>query len=400
MTNDEPPFGHPAQDPTPASVDRARARVHHAVNSRRRRRRVLVTVPVLVIVVGLAVAAVGNRTGRGGDHQTVYAGSTSTTTDQKLDVDANTSWFEADLSEDGLTLTLSVGHSPPGDGPCEQTFTHDVVETSDSVTIAFEEQASTTTSTGPVPCIAMAQPQTFTIELAEPLGGRAVYDGVQPEPRTIHRAAEIEFVSVTWLPDGWARQSASAETLEDGGQFGQQDFGTEGADWYVYIVQAPAGWFKAPGEGGEGVDVTVNGIAAKRYNWFNGTAQTIHWVQDGLDISVTGEMQGPPTFTHDDDLLRIARGVRMSDPGLGGGSSTSGIAPGTECLDGFEPVDADTERDLLGKTVEQAETVAADLDLDFRVVAVDGECQARTDDIRQRVNAVVLGDRVVAVAMG
>jgi hypothetical protein len=90
----------------------------------------------------------------------------------------------------------------------------------------------------------------------------------------------------------------------------------------------------------------------------------------------------------------------MSDPGLGGGSSTSGIAPGTECLDGFEPVDADTERDLLGKTVEQAETVAADLDLDFRVVAVDGECQARTDDIRQRVNAVVLGDRVVAVAMG
>lgn len=398
MTNDELPFGHPAQDPTPASVDRARARVHHTVNSRRRRRRVLGTVPVLVIVVGLAVAAVGNSTGRGGDHQTVYAGSTSTTTDQKLDVDANTPWFEADLSEDGLTLTLSVGSSPRGDGPCEQTFTHDVVETSDSVTIAVEEQPSSATSTGSAVCEAMAWPQVFTIELAEPLGGRAVYDGVQPEPRTIHRASEL--VSATWLPGGWVLQSASPETLEDGGHFWQQYFGTEGGDWHAYIIQAPAGWFKAPPEGGEGVDVTVNGIAAKRYDWFNGTAQTIHWVQDGLDISVTGEMQGPPTFTHDDDLLRIAQGVRMPDPVLGGGTGTSGIAPGTECLDGFEPVEADTESALLGKTVEQAETVADDRDLDFRVVAVDGECQARTDDIRQRINAVVLGDRVVAVALG
>jgi len=58
--------------------------------------------------------------------------------------------------------------------------------------------------------------------------------------------------------------------------------------------------------------VTVHGIEGTRYRWFNGTASTIHWVEDGLDISVTGEMQGPPTFTHEDELLRIAEGVDAS----------------------------------------------------------------------------------------
>jgi hypothetical protein len=41
----------------------------------------------------------------------------------------------------------------------------------------------------------------------------------------------------------------------------------------------------------------------------NNTMESIRWDEGGLTITVWGEMQGPPTFTHGDELLQVAEGV-------------------------------------------------------------------------------------------
>ncbi len=45
----------------------------------------------------------------------------------------------------------------------------------------------------------------------------------------------------------------------------------------------------------------------------NGTMASIVWFEDGLLITVWGEMQGPPTFTHHDELLAVAEGIELPE---------------------------------------------------------------------------------------
>jgi hypothetical protein len=114
------------------------------------------------------------------------------------------------LSADGRTLTILVGFAPAGDGPCEQRFAHEVVERDGSVTVAFDELPRTPLGEGGG-CDDVLRPQRFDIELAAPLGDRAVYDGVRPDPQVVHRLADV--VEVTTVPDGWAAEGPAVEAV-------------------------------------------------------------------------------------------------------------------------------------------------------------------------------------------
>ena len=219
-------------------------------------------------------------------------------------VSPDTPWSEATLSRDGRTLVVAFNSSPPGDGPCHQNFVHDVVETGESVTISFEEQPAPATSEK-VACPEIAFIQQVRVTLEEPLGDRKVYDGIQTTPRTVFRMADL--VAVTSVPSGFVAEKP-APRLDRGHPAWQQTFMRGGADWYFFVGQEAAGLFHRLDP--HPTPVTVHGITGERYGLMSGTAQTIHWVEGGLDLSVTGEMQGPPSFTHDDELLQIAEGVR------------------------------------------------------------------------------------------
>ena len=74
---------------------------------------------------------------------------------------------------------------------------------------------------------------------------------------------------------------------------------------------APTSHRSHPSGEGTPTPVTVHGIEGLRYSGqMNDTMESIVWVEGGLSITVWGEMQGPPTFTHSDELLEIAEGVR------------------------------------------------------------------------------------------
>lgn len=306
------PFVHPPQEPTDAQVAAARHHVDRQVRRRRTRRRLAASGSVLAVVLVAAVAVAAIARHDAGD-ETVYAGQPDTTATPRLGIDADTPWDAATLSADGRTLTIEVGNQPEGTGPCQQSFRHDVAQTAAAVTVGFQAVAPTST-TAPALCVDTFQPQTFQIRLDAPLGDRPVYDGVQRQPRTIHRLGDL--VQVTGLPDGWAPERAAPLDFADGTSGWQQDFRKDGEDWYLYVIQAPAGWYRPASDTTATERLTVGGHDATRTEWFNRTAHTIHWTQDGLDLTVTGEAQGPPTFTHDDELLRIAAGIRLPEAGV------------------------------------------------------------------------------------
>ena len=58
----------------------------------------------------------------------------------------------------------------------------------------------------------------------------------------------------------------------------------------------------------------MNGEPAQRITGqMNDTMETIRLHLGNLTVSVWGEMQGPPTFTHSAALLRMAEGIRLPD---------------------------------------------------------------------------------------
>ncbi|HMJ76201.1 MAG TPA: hypothetical protein VK507_09515, partial [Iamia sp.] len=138
MTPTDLPFVAVAPDPSDADVDRAWRRVDQTVRRRRARRRAAAGAGALAAV--LLVAGIAGAALRDSPDETVRTDTTSTTTTTvpTLAVEANTTWPEGTLSEDGMTLAVAVGTKPAGTGPCEETFVHDVVETADSVTVGFE----------------------------------------------------------------------------------------------------------------------------------------------------------------------------------------------------------------------------------------------------------------------
>ena len=199
-----------------------------------------------------------------------------------------------------------MGGRPDGTGPCEQRFRYAVTQDESSVTVAFDQVAPEPTDDGEaVACERVLTPQTFPVALDEPLGERDVYDGVRDAPRTVGRLADL--VQVTGLGDEWV----ATVTPSDGepGRW-QQTFQAEGADWYFAVSQYPASM--TVDISGTPEPVTVNGVEGMRFRGqMNDTMESIVWTVDGLTIWVWGEMQGPPTFVHSDELLEIAEGVRL-----------------------------------------------------------------------------------------
>jgi len=291
---DQLPFVHPADEPSAATMQRAFSKVEHSVRRRRAQRRALLAAPAATLVV---VAAVGTftvwRGDRGGD---VVAQSKQS---PDLDVDPNTDWMEATLSKDGRTLTIQVANGPE---PCRHEFEHDVVETATSVTVGIEELPLAPVAEERV-CSDMLEPTTIEVALDEPLGTREAFDGVHAQPQPVHRLGDL--VDVTDVPEGWT--SDVAVTTEHGWQ---QTFQKDGEDWYFAVNQQPTDEATTPE--GTPSPVTVHGIQGTRYSGqMNNTMESIRWVEDGLTITVWGEMQGPPSYTHHDELLQIAEGVRL-----------------------------------------------------------------------------------------
>ena len=294
------PFVYPAQDPSIETTDRARSRVQRLVRRRRAQRRALGSTAFVALATVGAFGTIGTLTG-GDDDDLVAQGGVG----DRADVDPDTAWSGAVLAEDGRTLTIMVGSSPAGDGPCDQNLVHEVLETGESVTVGFEELPGPPASED-VACITLAQPQRFDIDLSAPLGDRQVYDGVGPEPQTVHRLAEL--VDVTTVPDGWTAEEPEISGVEGDGW--QQTFHRDGADWYFAVDQQPESDATTPE--GTPAPVTVHGIEGLRYSGqMNDTMESIVWVEGGVSMTARGEMQGPPTFTHRDELLQIAEGVRL-----------------------------------------------------------------------------------------
>lgn len=285
------PFVHPADDPSADTLQRAFGRVEHSVRRRRAQRRALLSAPAAALVVAAAVGTfTGWRGDRGGE---VVAGRPD------ADLEADTSWESLTLAGD-RTLVISVLTGVP---PCDDDFDHDVVETDESVTVAVQSHAHTPPPSGNVVCPDMAVPKSIEVELGAPLGDREVFDAIHAEPQPVHRASDL--VDVTDVPAGW-----SGAWQVTPGHGWQNTFHKDGADWYFAVNQEPTAEATTPE--GTPSPVTVHGIRGTRYSGqMNGTMESIVWVEGGLTITVWGEMQGPPTFTHHDELLQIAEGVRL-----------------------------------------------------------------------------------------
>jgi hypothetical protein len=294
------PFLHPAQDPPVETTARARSRVERTLHRRRAQRRaaVLATFAVVATVGTVRVFSHDNS----GD-AVVAQGDASDRA--KTEVDPDIEWSDPILSKDGRTMTIMVGSAPPGDGPCDQNFKHEVTETERSVTVRFEKLPSPRLGEGEA-CAEMLRPQRFDIALGAPLGHRAVYDGLRPEPQKVHRLDQL--VRVTTVPSGWSADEPAIAGAEENGW--QQAFHKDGADWYFAVNQQPTPDATTPE--GTPTPVTVHGIDALRYTGqMNNTMETIVWTEQNITISVWGEMQGPPTFTRSDQLLQIADSVRL-----------------------------------------------------------------------------------------
>jgi hypothetical protein len=296
------PFVYPAQDPSIETTARARSRVQRLVRRRRAQRRALGSAAFAAFAVVAIAGTIGALTG-GDDADVVAEGDLG----RRADVDPDTAWSDPVLSEDERTLTIMVGSSPAGDGPCDQNFVHEVIETGESVTVGFERLPGPPASED-VGCPDVSEPQRFDIELSAPLGERQVYNGVRREPQTVHRLAEL--VDVTTVPDGWTAEEPTIAGSQENGWYWQQTFYNDSADWYFAVSQQPAS--DAAPQHGTPTPVMVHGIEGVRYTGqMRGTMESISWLEGGVMITVSGEMQGPPTFTHSDELLQIAEGVRL-----------------------------------------------------------------------------------------
>jgi hypothetical protein len=266
----------------------------------------------LVLMVASALAAAGC----GSDAVEPAAPVTS----PEVALDADTKWDGAVLSVDGLSFEVWVGSQPAGDGPCEQRFRHEVIETPESVTVSFDEVEPATTETAP--CKAILTPQMFVIDLEQPLGTRAVYDGVEAVPQPVWRRDEV--VSVEALPEGIvADELAASPDLGQGPDAWTLSAQVpSGPGWDLWVDQGPAGSFTPPMTApGKVIDtLTINGNEAEMYEYFNHTGHLIHWTEGGLDLTVraelhTSNLSQPRNFANpevsfiDDVLIRIAEGV-------------------------------------------------------------------------------------------
>lgn len=258
---------------------------------------------LLLLVVAPALAACG-ADGVGGDRAAAERGPA------RMTIHADTPWSDAELSVDGRTVIVVVSSAPQGTGACAATYDHEVIETDRSVTIGFDRLERTTT-TATVACPLIASLQRFELHLDEPLGDRPLFNGVVPYAQRVARRSEL--ADITWLPMGFSRDGTDVLQWPSGAGpvTWQQTFKGIDADWVVYVIQGPAGTLEHDATSVP-EPITVHGVSAERYrDEMNGTLETIRWREKGLDLAVSGEMQGPPSFTHESELRRVAEGIQL-----------------------------------------------------------------------------------------
>jgi len=304
-----PPFVHPAPDPTPEIADRVLARVEATARRRRARRRVAVAAgPVVAVVALLTVAAVARGRDDGGVVTATEPAPTTTTEPpfDQLAIEPETHWNTPILSADGRTLEISVSTSCGSDGGSD----HDVVETPDSVIVAVgsaEDEATTSAPNGA--CGLEVSIDTIEIPLQDPLGGRDLYDGIDPEPRDdVLRKADL--VEVTYVPAGFeaVEEETYMTSIEEPWQ---RNFrAPAGAGWYFAVMQVPtryaAQW---RGDDEPITPITIDGHPAELITGqFSGSMETIRFELGDLTVSVWSE--GPNPSDHRDELVRIAEGIR------------------------------------------------------------------------------------------
>lgn len=305
MTEDLP-LGHPAQEPDTATEARVQARVTATVARRRARRRALTTLPVIV-VVALVVVAVANTVddNTGKDRRVVTAGPGA----GELAFAPDVEWDSAVLSADGKTLTVTAGRVLHDSRRCQLKVLHDVVQTDDAVTIGLKDATAPEEADAAARvCEEMYTPTVVRVPLDEPLGDRAVFDGVRTKARTVLRLADL--VQVTYVPAGF---TTNPDDIAAGDSNVQQTYKADGADWYFAVNETKD---TAPTDlpGATSTPIMVNDIEGVRITGqMNNTMESIRFPLGERTVTVWGEMQGPPTFTHSDELLKIAQGIRLSE---------------------------------------------------------------------------------------
>jgi hypothetical protein len=227
-------------------------------------------------------------------------------------------WDVAWLEGDGVTLRLSVEGPGEGDGPCGVRYGTEVDESPArvTVTVGTVRPVATPAPDEEVACAGIGYVVPITVGLTAPLGDRPLYDGTTDAPRWVAR--ESETVEPSWLPSGF--------TL---GEPGPYSTGTErridqmadapDADWYVSLSQEVASGEGSPWDGlWEELrllrDLTVHGQPARLYEDTGFGAHYVIWREKGWDITVRGEMQKGPPFTHGDEVLRIADELVVPSP--------------------------------------------------------------------------------------
>jgi LysM repeat protein len=305
-----------------AAEDAATARSEMPVldaGTRRTRRPYVAVAASLVALAGIGVLA----TIRNSHTPSSATSATTTTTADAAPFKADTMWSGAELSIDGMTLQISIGSQPEGDGPCEQRFENKVTETNGSVTVAFRQIAHVATSTtGPVVCQFSMRPQTVAIRLAAPLGDRLLFDGMNPTPQPVWHRTEV--VQPTVLPEGVSAADLLVRPGHLVGRWSQSAQVASGPGWDLWIDQAPAGAITPNAYAPYNVvaSANVHGHAITIYEYSNHTGHLIYWTEGGLDITVraelhTANMSTPQSFANpqvafiDPLLIRIANGITI-----------------------------------------------------------------------------------------
>lgn len=299
-------LGFPALDPTPAQEQQVLARVLGTGRRRRMRRRVVAAAP-MALVAALAIAALWPN--EHGSDSRVSSGPDSNTLETPPSVPPevpSVTWDEATLAPDGRTLSISIGAAPPGPGPCNENYNYELVEGPDTVVIEFRQlpHEPATTEAPDAPCIiGRAQPQVFDIALAQPLADREVRDGLRPEPRPIRRLDEL--VTLTYTPEGFVPAAPTYDT--EGRQPGwERPYRSRQSDWYFVIEQHRT----PPPATGTPTSIELNGAVAERYTDQDMGGESIRFQLDGTTITVRAVPTFGGEFTHSDEVLAIAQGIR------------------------------------------------------------------------------------------
>ncbi|MGQ0826418.1 MAG: hypothetical protein ACT4OX_15545 [Actinomycetota bacterium] len=216
-----------------------------------------------------------------------------------VDVEPELTWDKVIVDADDRTLTVEVS-ARGEDEICN--FELRVDEQPDRVVVTvtsarFESTAFRSMRVAESdPCLPT---ETEAVELTAPLDDRLVYDGATGEPGQMYRVADV--VTPAYIPEGF---SCFGPLLDSSNGRWDIPCTHESAGWGLKIFQGPFNRSDVERTG------TIVARGAEIERWEGATEHRLHWIEDGLDLTVTGwDFDGP--FTHDDELLRVVEGLTL-----------------------------------------------------------------------------------------